>query len=57
VEIAEKAWIGMGACIRQLTRIGAGSIVGAGAVVLEEVPESVTVVGVPAKILHMGQHL
>lgn len=47
----------MGACIRQLTRIGAGSIVGAGAVVLEEVPESVTVVGVPAKILHMGQHL
>lgn len=57
VEITEKAWIGMGACIRQLTRIGAGSIVGAGAVVLEEVPESVTVVGVPAKILHMGQHL
>ncbi|WP_445677271.1 acetyltransferase [Pseudomonas aeruginosa] len=45
VEIAEKVWIGMGACIRQLTRIGARSIVGAGAVVLEEVPESVTVVG------------
>jgi serine acetyltransferase len=30
-------------------RIGAGATVGAGAVVIEDVPDGVTVVGIPAK--------
>ncbi len=51
VQVAEGAHVGMGATIRQGVRIGANAIVGAGAVVVEDVPERVTVVGVPAKIL------
>jgi sugar O-acyltransferase (sialic acid O-acetyltransferase NeuD family) len=48
VHIGPGAHIGTGASIIQGVRVGAGSIVGAGAVVVGDVPEGVTVVGVPA---------
>jgi sugar O-acyltransferase (sialic acid O-acetyltransferase NeuD family) len=49
--IGEGAHVGIGATIRQGIVIGRGAIVGAGAVVVRQVPDSVTVVGVPADIL------
>jgi sugar O-acyltransferase (sialic acid O-acetyltransferase NeuD family) len=42
--------IGAGAVVRQGISIGENSIVGAGAVVVRNVPDNVTVVGVPARI-------
>jgi acetyltransferase EpsM len=55
VAIEEESFIGMGVTIRPGVRIGARAIVGMGAVVLNDVPPDVTVVGCPAKIIrHVG---
>ncbi len=51
VTVREGSHVGVGASIKQGVTIGARAIVGAGAVVIEDVPEGVTVVGVPSKIL------
>jgi acetyltransferase EpsM len=51
VHVKENAHIGLGACIRQGLCIGRNSIVGAGAVVVNDIPDNVVVVGVPARIL------
>lgn len=52
VQIGSESHIGMGAKVIQCIRIGENSIVGAGAVVVRDVPDGVTVVGCPAKVLH-----
>jgi sugar O-acyltransferase (sialic acid O-acetyltransferase NeuD family) len=51
VHVGEGAHIGLGASVRQCIHIGRNVIVGAGAVVINDVPDGVTVVGVPARIL------
>jgi sugar O-acyltransferase (sialic acid O-acetyltransferase NeuD family) len=52
VYVGEGAHIGIGASIKPGVKIGKWSVVGAGAVVVNDVPDGVTVVGVPAKILN-----
>lgn len=51
VSIGTGAFIGIGATVMPRQSIGAWSIVGAGSLVNRDVPESITVVGVPAKPL------
>lgn len=51
VRVGEASWVGIGASIRQMTVIGRGVIVGAGAAVVADVPDNVTVVGVPARTI------
>lgn len=51
VQVGEATWIGIGASVRQLVCIGPDVVVGAGAAVVGEVPDNVTVVGVPARIV------
>lgn len=51
VTIGDFAYIGAGAIIRQGLTIGAGAVVGMGAAVTKDVPEGVTVVGNPARLL------
>lgn len=49
VSLGEECYVGMGACVIQGLAVGARATIGAGAVVIEDVPEDVTVVGVPAR--------
>jgi UDP-perosamine 4-acetyltransferase len=51
VRVGEEAFLGIGCKIIQCLRIGNRAIIGAGAVVLSDVPDEVTVVGVPARIV------
>jgi acetyltransferase EpsM len=51
VYVGEGTHIGIGASIIPGIKIGRWSVVGAGAVVVNDVPDGVTVVGVPARIL------
>jgi sugar O-acyltransferase (sialic acid O-acetyltransferase NeuD family) len=55
VRVGEAAWIGLGAAVRDGVVIGCGATVGVGAAVVGDVPERVTVVGVPAKPFRAGQ--
>jgi sugar O-acyltransferase (sialic acid O-acetyltransferase NeuD family) len=50
VRIGDETWIGIGASVVQRVSIGSGVTVGAGAAVIGDVPDNVTVVGVPAGI-------
>lgn len=49
-KIGECSWIGIGAVTRQLVTIGSDVVVGAGSVVLNSVPDGVTVIGNPATL-------
>ncbi len=51
VHVGAGAFLGIGARVLPCLSIGERAIVGAGAVVIRDVPPGVTVVGVPAKIL------
>jgi len=50
VEIGQGALVGIGATVLPQRRIGAWSVVGAGAVVADDVPDNATVIGVPARL-------
>ncbi|WP_243224832.1 acetyltransferase [Microbacterium sp. CIAB417] len=49
VRVGAGAHVGLGSRVLQGVTIGSGSVIGAGAVVLSDVPDGVTVVGVPAR--------
>ena len=51
VTVGECTWIGSGAIVRETISIGRGVVVGAGSVVIRDVPDLVTVVGVPSRII------
>ena len=51
VNVGQSSWIGIGASIRQSINIGSNVKVGAGAVVVDDTPDDLIVVGVPAKVL------
>ena len=48
VNIGTGSWVGIGAAVRQLINIGKFCSIGAGAVVIRDVPDGLTVAGVPA---------
>ncbi|NOX62600.1 MAG: acetyltransferase [Chloroflexi bacterium] len=54
VEVEEGAFVGIGATVTPRRRVGGWSVVGAGSVVLHDIPPNVTAVGVPARLLKKG---
>jgi len=51
VHVGERSWIGIGASLIQQVRIGNYVTIGAGAAVISDLPDGVTAVGVPARVL------
>jgi len=51
VSVSELTWIGIGASINQYLNIGANVTIGAGAAVINELADGLTVIGVPARAL------
>lgn len=51
VTVGKYAWLGIGATVIDKRSIGEDSIVGAGAVVIRDVPDAMVVAGVPARTL------
>jgi acetyltransferase-like isoleucine patch superfamily enzyme len=51
VNIGARSWIGIGASVIQQVCIGSDVTVGAGAAVVRDLPDGVTAVGVPARVL------
>jgi sugar O-acyltransferase (sialic acid O-acetyltransferase NeuD family) len=51
VHVGTRSWIGIGSSVIQQVRIGADVTVGAGAAVVRDLPDGVTAVGVPARVL------
>ncbi|QFZ92679.2 acetyltransferase [Synechococcus elongatus] len=51
VQVGERSWIGIGAAVIQQISIGSDVTIGAGAAVIRNLPDGVTAVGVPARVL------
>jgi sugar O-acyltransferase (sialic acid O-acetyltransferase NeuD family) len=51
VRVGELSHIGIGVSVVQGVKIGKGVIIGAGTVVIDDIPDNVTAVGVPAKVV------
>jgi sugar O-acyltransferase (sialic acid O-acetyltransferase NeuD family) len=49
VTVGCAAWIGIGAIVKDKVCIGRGSVIGAGAVVINDIPDDMIAYGVPAK--------
>ena len=52
VSIGSQSWIGIGSSIIQQKVVGNNVIIGAGSTVINDIPDNVTAVGVPARILY-----
>jgi len=50
VTVGDRSWVGIGSAVLQGVSIGRDVMVGAGAVVLQDVPDAVTVYGIPARV-------
>lgn len=57
IVIDDDAWLGFGVTVLDGVRIGKGAVVGAGAVVSNNVPDGAIAVGVPARVINMRNNL
>lgn len=51
IEIDDGAWLGHGVHVLGGVRIGKGAVIGAGSVVVKDVPDNAIAVGIPAKVI------
>jgi acetyltransferase-like isoleucine patch superfamily enzyme len=57
IVIGDEAWLGVGVIVLDGVRIGAGAVVGAGSVVVHDVPDGTVVQGVPARVVMLRSEL
>lgn len=55
VQVGHASWIGIGATVKDHVRIGARTIIGAGAVVVNDIPDGVIAYGVPTKVVRKNE--
>lgn len=53
VQVGARSWIGIGAVVHEGVRIGSDVVVGAGAAVIDDIPDNTRVGGVPAQALKL----
>lgn len=53
VRVGPESWLGIGCSVIQLVSVGSAVVVGAGAVVISDLPDCVKVVGIPAKTIQL----
>ena len=51
VKVKPITWVGIGSIVKEHVTIGSNSLIGAGAVVLKDIPNDVVAYGVPAKVI------
>ena len=51
VTVGRATWVGIGAVVKEGLRIGKSSLIGAGSVVLNDIPDGVVAYGVPARVI------
>lgn len=57
ITIEDDVWLGYGVIVLDGVRIGKGAVVGAGAVVTQDVPDGAIAVGVPARVVKLRSSL
>jgi acetyltransferase-like isoleucine patch superfamily enzyme len=57
IVIGDEAWLGVGVIVLDGVRIGAGAVVGAGSVVVHDVPDDAVAQGVPARVVMLRSEL
>lgn len=53
IVVEDNAWLGFGVIVLDGVRIGKGAVVGAGAVVTQDIPDGAIAVGIPARVISM----
>lgn len=56
VKVKKGSFIGAGSVIKEYITIGENAIIGAGSIVLNDIPDNVTAVGAPAKVIKTNCH-
>lgn len=54
VSVGSNSWLGMGSQVKQLIKIGDNALIGAGSVVVKDIPANVTAFGSPATVICRG---
>jgi acetyltransferase-like isoleucine patch superfamily enzyme len=54
VMVGDHVWLGVGCRIMKAVRIGAGSVIGAGAIVTRDIPPNALAAGAPAEVTKTG---
>jgi acetyltransferase-like isoleucine patch superfamily enzyme len=57
IVIGDEVWLGVGVIVLDGVRIGTGAVVGAGSVVVHDVPDGAVVQGVPARVMMFRSEL
>lgn len=57
VHVGDFSWLGIGSCVRQCIKIGSRVMVGAGSVVIKDLPDDCLAFGVPAKIYNKNYRM